>query len=113
MIILFQPPCYVQGHQPADQAAQSHIQPGNTWKKIQQRSAVVCICVHDCASNCTEVDAEGSRVKGNGRVSFRGSKDGELMIFVLPAVTNVALPTGTMGIPAGALLAGTGVPHPC
>jgi len=21
-------PCYVQGHQPADQAAQSHIQPG-------------------------------------------------------------------------------------
>jgi len=52
-------------------------------------------------------------VKGNGRVSFRGSKDGELMIFVLPAVTNVALPTGTMGIPAGALLAGTGVPHPC
>ena len=22
------PPCYVQGHQPADQAAQSHIQPG-------------------------------------------------------------------------------------
>ena len=28
MIIEFQPPCYVQGHQPADQAAQSHIQPG-------------------------------------------------------------------------------------
>ena len=24
----FQPPCYVQGRQPADQAAQSHIQPG-------------------------------------------------------------------------------------
>jgi len=28
MIIKFQPPCYVQGHQPPDQAAQSHIQPG-------------------------------------------------------------------------------------
>jgi len=28
MIIEFQPPCYVQGHQPQDQAAQSHIQPG-------------------------------------------------------------------------------------
>ena len=28
MIIELQPPCCVQGHQPADQAAQSHIQPG-------------------------------------------------------------------------------------
>jgi len=28
MIISFQPPCYVQGCQPPDQAAQSHIQPG-------------------------------------------------------------------------------------
>ena len=28
MIIEFQPPCYVQGRQPADQAAQSHIQRG-------------------------------------------------------------------------------------
>jgi len=28
MLIEFQPPCYVQGRQPADQAAQSHIQPG-------------------------------------------------------------------------------------
>ena len=28
MTIQFQPPCYVQGHQPPDQAAQSHIQPG-------------------------------------------------------------------------------------
>ena len=28
MITEFQPPCYVQGRQPADQAAQSHIQPG-------------------------------------------------------------------------------------
>jgi len=28
MTISFQPPCYVQGRQPADQAAQSHIQPG-------------------------------------------------------------------------------------
>jgi len=28
MIIKFQLPCYVQGHQPPDQAAQSHIQPG-------------------------------------------------------------------------------------
>jgi len=27
-IIQFQPPCYVRGHQPAAQAAQSHIQPG-------------------------------------------------------------------------------------
>ena len=28
MIIWFQPPCYVQGRQPPDQAAQGHIQPG-------------------------------------------------------------------------------------
>ena len=28
IIIEFQPPCYVQGRQPPDQAAQSHIQPG-------------------------------------------------------------------------------------
>ena len=28
MIIEFQPPYYVQGRQPLDQAAQSHIQPG-------------------------------------------------------------------------------------
>ena len=28
MTVEFQPLCYVQGHQPADQAAQSHIQPG-------------------------------------------------------------------------------------
>jgi len=28
MIIEFQPPCYVQGCQPLDQDAQSHIQPG-------------------------------------------------------------------------------------
>ena len=28
MLISFQSPCYVQGRQPADQAAQSHIQPG-------------------------------------------------------------------------------------
>jgi len=28
MIIKFQPPCYVQGRQSLDQAAQSHIQPG-------------------------------------------------------------------------------------
>ena len=27
-VIEFQPPCYVQGCQPPDQAAQSHIQPG-------------------------------------------------------------------------------------
>jgi len=28
MIIKFQTPCYVQGHQLPDQASQSHIQPG-------------------------------------------------------------------------------------
>ena len=28
MIMEFQPHCYVQGHQPPDRAAQSHIQPG-------------------------------------------------------------------------------------
>ena len=28
MISEFQPPCYVQGRQPPDQAAQNHIQPG-------------------------------------------------------------------------------------
>lgn len=47
-------------------------------------------------------------MKGNGTVSFRGSRDGELMNFVLPAVANV----GTVGIPAGALLAWAGVRCP-
>ena len=28
MTIEFQPPCYVQGRQPRDRAAQSHMQPG-------------------------------------------------------------------------------------
>ena len=28
MIIEFQPPCYMQGCQPLDQAAQSNVQPG-------------------------------------------------------------------------------------
>jgi len=28
VLIQFHPPCYVQGRQPAAQAAQSHIQPG-------------------------------------------------------------------------------------
>jgi len=28
MIIEFQPPCYMQGRQPPDRAAQSHIHPG-------------------------------------------------------------------------------------
>ena len=28
VLIEFQPPRYVQGHQPLDQATQSHIQPG-------------------------------------------------------------------------------------
>jgi len=31
MIIYFQPPCNVQGRQPLDQAAQSHIQPGISY----------------------------------------------------------------------------------
>jgi len=31
MIIEFQPLFCVQGHQPPDQAAQSHIQPGLEW----------------------------------------------------------------------------------
>ena len=31
MIIEFEHPCYVQGHQPLDQAAQSHIQPGKKY----------------------------------------------------------------------------------
>ena len=34
MIIEFQPPCYVQGHQPPDQAAQSHIQPGLVFLEL-------------------------------------------------------------------------------
>jgi len=44
MIIESQPPCYVQGCQPPDQAARSHIQPGlecnvlcRCWKR--RRSA--------------------------------------------------------------------------
>ena len=40
MIIEFQPPCYVQGRQSPDQAAQSHIQPGpeclqGCWGAVQ------------------------------------------------------------------------------
>ena len=34
VIISFQPPSYVQGYQPPDQAAQSHIRPGLEWMCI-------------------------------------------------------------------------------
>ena len=34
MFIQFQPPYYVQDRQPADQAAQSHIQPGLDLKSL-------------------------------------------------------------------------------
>ena len=33
-MIEFQPPRYVQGRQPSDQAAQSHIQPGYVWDLV-------------------------------------------------------------------------------
>jgi len=41
MIIQFQPPCYVQGCQPADQAAQSHIQPGLEKASLEWKHAVL------------------------------------------------------------------------
>ena len=44
MIIQFQPPCHVQGHQQLDQAAQSHIQPGmeaRSEAEVFQLSTVV------------------------------------------------------------------------
>jgi len=50
MIIEFQPPCYVQGHQPLDQASQSHIQPGLELPpgmgQPQPPWATCCIHVH-------------------------------------------------------------------
>ena len=50
MIIEFQPPCYVQGHQPLDQAAQSHIQPGleclQGWGNHNLLGQPVPVCHH-------------------------------------------------------------------
>jgi len=41
MIIEFQPPCYVQGHQPPDQAAQSHTQPGASKHTKGQNDRII------------------------------------------------------------------------
>jgi len=50
MIIEFQPPCHVQGHQPPDQAAQSHIQPGleclHGWGIHNLLGQLVPMCHH-------------------------------------------------------------------
>jgi len=47
MIIEFQPPCYVQGYQPPDQAAQSHIQPGleclQGWGIHKFQMSTICL----------------------------------------------------------------------
>jgi len=47
MINEFQPPCYVQGHQPPDQTAQSHIQPGleclQGWGILFQCDTTLCV----------------------------------------------------------------------
>ena len=71
MIIEFQPPCYVHGCQPLDQAAQSHIQPGleclQGWDIHNLLGQPVPVCHHSLrsewhlsvqnpgASICTEV----------------------------------------------------------
>jgi len=41
MIIEFQPPCYVQGRQPSDQAAQSHIQSGTVRDKVTKKPSMI------------------------------------------------------------------------
>jgi len=50
VIIEFQPPFYVQGHQPPDQAAQSHIQPGleclQGWGIHKLLGQPVPVCYH-------------------------------------------------------------------
>ena len=55
MIIEFQPPCYVQGCQPLDQAAQSHIQPGleclQGWGIHSLLGWAVPVCHHLCVKN--------------------------------------------------------------
>jgi len=44
MIIEFQPPCYVQGRQSPDQAAQSHIQPGLECILVRASTASLAAC---------------------------------------------------------------------
>ena len=53
MIIEFQPPCYVQGHQPPDQDAQSyhyvvlaHAEAKCLWEEAGVNGIVVCTGVH-------------------------------------------------------------------
>ena len=49
-IIEFQPPCYVHGRQPLDEAAQSHIQPGleglQGWGIHNLHGQPVPVCHH-------------------------------------------------------------------
>jgi len=49
-------PCYVQGHQPPDQAAQSHIQPGleclQGWGIHNLLGQPVPVCHHLLCANC-------------------------------------------------------------
>ena len=55
VIIEFQPPCYVQGRQPPDQAAQSHIQPGleclQGWGIRNLLGQPVPVCHHPLCKN--------------------------------------------------------------
>jgi len=41
VLIWLQPLCYVQGRQPPDQAAQSHIQPGLEMKSFLKKKMVL------------------------------------------------------------------------
>jgi len=56
MITWFQPPCYVQGRQPPDQAAQSHIQPGlecfQGWGIHSLLGQPVPVCHHPLKASC-------------------------------------------------------------
>ena len=52
MIIEFQPSCYVQGCQPPDPAAQSHIQPGNIFYKSKEKKGKLKLVFYLRSSGC-------------------------------------------------------------
>jgi len=66
-------PCYVRGHQPPDQAAQSHIQPGleclQGWGIHNLLGQPVPVCHHPLCEKMTN-DLE----EANGRKQLRGEK---------------------------------------
>jgi len=75
MIIKFQPPCYVQGRQPLEQAAQSHIQPGleciQGWGIHSLYGQLVPVCHHPLCEKLPPKHLHVQAISGSWTMSLR------------------------------------------